>query len=73
MLSDDETPPKLTRSCLRVARIVFRGDRVQILPLYAPTPLFIVNAATGGFGGSAGWLATMGVMTLTLASCSLLL
>ncbi|CAM9464950.1 unnamed protein product [Hapterophycus canaliculatus] len=50
-----------------------QGPRLQILPLYVPTLLLFVNAATGGLGGSAGLPAAMGVVTLVLSSLSLVL
>lgn len=46
--------------------------RLQVLPLNVPTLLLAVNA-TGVFGGSMAWVLTMGILTLSLASFSLLL
>jgi len=41
--------------------------------VYVPTLLLAVGAASGGFGGSKGLLAAMGVLKLVLVSFSLLL
>eukprot|EP00904_Undaria_pinnatifida_P013309 jgi/Undpi1/9108/HiC_scaffold_26.g11566.m1 len=48
------------------------GPRLQVLPLYVPALLLAINA-TEVFGASTAWIVTMGVLTLSLASCSLLL
>lgn len=66
----------LCRTCrpLAVLRSLFSATpRLQLLPTYVPTVLLAIGAATGGFGGTTGVLAAMGVVTLGLVSFSLLL
>ncbi len=46
---------------------------MQVLPVYVPTLLLAVGAATGGFGGSKGLLVAMGVLQLLLVSFTLVL
>ncbi|CAB1111999.1 unnamed protein product [Ectocarpus sp. CCAP 1310/34] len=63
----------LTQGVLTLLHVLVEGPRLQVLPVYLATVLLAVGAAAGGFGDSAGLLAAMGVATLGLASCSLLL